>query len=195
MTAGTRREVTIVLETEKETCEELVEKERKFLMAKALSYTRNLEDAEDLVHDTLVLIFRGFDKFDAGSNFRAWAGRIMLNRHINHCRLKSSGTVFVGDFSDASYAGGGLEFDSGSESPENIFFRNNEDTEVMEAFFRLEEGKRTVFSLFHFDGYNYGEIAKALDLPLGTVKSRINRARQDMIAYLREMKKSAGHDF
>lgn len=185
------------MEKREELFKKLIEKEKSFLMNNALKLTRNREDAEDLLHDTILLAHRGFPRFKKESKFRAWAGRIMLNQHINNVRRKESKNVLVDDFTKGEYDPVffmNREEMPFSENPEKVFMNSNTDKNVMEAYFRINEEYRKVFSLYHFDGYRYEEIAKAMDIPIGTVKSRIYRARECMIENLKKIESEVGYD-
>lgn len=164
--------------------EKLIESEKAFLWSQALWITRKTEDAEDLFQDTVMKACKGFDRFKRDTNFRAWAKKIMINTHINKMRRKMLNTlpfedvycnrdnIFIKDFPQAS----------DMVDPENVFFQNHISEEIMWHFHALPEEYRNVFSLFHFNGYTYAEISSAVKIPVGTVKSRIHRARQ----YLKE---------
>jgi RNA polymerase sigma-70 factor, ECF subfamily len=157
-----------------------VEKEKSFLFSHAMSLTRRSEDAEDLLQETLMKAYRGWDSFDSGTNFRAWAGRIMLNTHLNNVNRRRENVPC--DFTTeecyrtiAKHSGADA---ATSEDPERIFFRNHIDDKLVESLYELPAQFRVPFSLFHFEGYLYEEISKMLKLPIGTVKSRIFRARK-----------------
>ncbi len=164
-----------------DTFTKLVEREKEFLWSHALGMTKKKEDAEDLYQDTLLKAFRGWDGFDQDTNFRAWMGRIMLNTHINNINRRKV---------DGAYDLSGAEYDRAlyktavdetvfhRENPENAFFHKHIDRNLMGVFYSLQDQFRKPFALYHFEGFQYEEIAEMLRLPVGTIKSRIFRARK-----------------
>lgn len=163
--------------------EELIEKESPFLWAQARLLTHRNEDAEDLFQDTVMKACKAREAFTPGTNFRAWARRIMINTHINRLRRKDTGHILIDDFSSGAhdhtqYNLPDDHFSSYTASPEQVFFRNHIDERIMDAVQSLPAEFRTVFDLYHFEGNAYEDISRALGIPVGTVKSRIFRARQ-----------------
>ncbi|MFA6448991.1 MAG: sigma-70 family RNA polymerase sigma factor [bacterium] len=169
--------------------ERLAENEKEFLWSQALYITNRTEDAEDLLQETLMKACKGFEGFKHDSNFRAWTRKIMVNTHINRVRRQASNAlsiedypldrynVFVNDPSHVSYI----------DDPEKVFFHNHIREEILNLFYSLPEKYKFVFTLFHFEGYSYEEISKSLKMPVGTVKSRIYRARQYLSEKIRDM--------
>ncbi|MEW5944965.1 MAG: sigma-70 family RNA polymerase sigma factor [bacterium] len=159
----------------------LMEREKDFLWARAVGLTRKREDAEDLLQDTLMKAYVGRDGFEPGTNFRAWIGRIMLNTQINNHNRKHD--ELAGDFSSGHmdnviYDPAGADDASLTDNPEKVFFFSHVDRKITEALYSIPESFRIPFSLYHFEGYAYEEIADRLALPVGTIKSRIFRARR-----------------
>jgi RNA polymerase sigma-70 factor, ECF subfamily len=168
-----------------------IEREKKFLWSRAMGLTHKPEDAEDLYQETLMKIYQGWKSFDPETNFRAWAGRIMLNTHINNStrRRESMSCDFSSGICDGVINASADRSDdelSFSDSPERIFFFHHIDKTVQEAFYSLPDSFRIPFALFHFEGYLYEDISKMLSLPIGTVKSRIFRARRMLRDKLQE---------
>jgi RNA polymerase sigma-70 factor, ECF subfamily len=172
-----------------EEMQRFVEKEKKFLWSRAMGLTHKPEDAEDLFQDTLLKIYKGWNSFDPETNFRAWAGRIMLNTHINNAtrRRESMSCDFSSGLCDGAINNSierADEDSSYSDNPEKIFFFNHIEGQLQKVLYSLPDSFRIPFALFHFEGYLYEDISKMLSLPIGTVKSRIFRARRmlrDMI--------------
>ena len=170
--------------------EKLMESEKGFLWSQALRITGKTEDAEDLFQDTMMKAFKGFNRFKRDTNFRAWARKIMINTHINNTRQKMPGTISLDD----SYLNYENTFSltsprvSETNYPARVFFHNHINGNVMELFYSLPEENKLVFALFHFEGYSYNEISKALNIPAGTVKSRIHRARQYLSEKIHDMR-------
>lgn len=171
-----------------EEMERLFESEKNVLCAMALNITGKPEDAEDLLQDTLMKAYRGFDSFERDSNFRAWARRIMINTHLNTTMRKMPHTLPLDSFSfnqSHVFLNEPSCRPAKTDNPEKVFFHNHISCEIMELFYSMPQEYRIVFSLFHFDGYTYEEISRALRIPVGTVKSRIFRARRCMTEKIR----------
>ena len=179
---------------EKIPVEEMIDKEKSFLWSQAMVLTRRSEDAEDLFQDTLMKACSGYEHFKPDTNFRAWARKIMINTHINKLRRKDSGTIFIDDISSGEYDRTiyNMPYDpmaSNTDSPEKIFFQNHIDEKIMQVIHSLPQEFQQVFKLYHFEGYTYEDISRALGIPVGTVKSRIFRARQCLYDAIGPLKK------
>lgn len=174
----------------------LFENEKSFLWTQALRIAKQAEDAEDLMQETLMKACKSFATFKRDTNFRAWARKIMLNAHINKVRRKTADTLPLEDtiLSVENDNCGAFHAASDFDDPEKVFFHNNISEGVMELFYSLPDEYRTVFSLFHFNGCSYEDISRALNIPVGTVKSRICRARRGLSEKIQEMK-LAGVEF
>ena len=137
----------------------------------AMMLTSNRENAYDLVQDTTLKVLDNEDKYTEGTNFKGWVFTIMRNIFINNYRRASRAATIV-DTTDNLYHLN-LSQDSGLEAPEHSL-TVNEVTEVLNKF---EDDLRVPFTM-HIKGYKYQEIAEELDMPIGTVKSRIFFARK-----------------
>lgn len=163
---------------------QLLEREHSFLRGQAYGLARKQEDAEDLYQETVVKAMRGFTSFKPDSNFRAWIGRIMLNTHINNYNRKKLATDISCDISSGEcdstifHVSDDYETNSVSDSPEKVFFNNYVNGDLQSAVSNLQDAYKTPFLMFHVDGYAYEEISSLLNVPIGTVKSRIFRARK-----------------
>jgi RNA polymerase sigma-70 factor (ECF subfamily) len=139
----------------------------------AYNLTKNTEDAKDLYQETTYRALFNRDKFQQGTNFKAWMFTIMKNIFINNYRKKSKANTIM-DSTDNMYY-----LNSGATVIEN---RAESSIMMKELIFMIEElddSIRVPF-LMHYQGYKYQEIADHLDLPLGTVKSRIFFARKEL---------------
>jgi RNA polymerase sigma-70 factor (ECF subfamily) len=145
----------------------------------ALRMTRNENEAEDLVQETFLKAYRFWDKFEEGSNCRAWLFKIMTNIFINNYRAKSR-TPQVVDLQDVDddFLFGQLSALGPSENPEQHFFAKVFDDDVKKAIEELPEDFRLVVVLSFLDGFSYEEIAEIAGLQIGTVKSRLHRGRK-----------------
>ncbi len=145
----------------------------------ALRMTKNEGDAEDLVQEAIVKAYRHWDKFEKGSNCRAWLFKIMTNIFINDYRSKSRAPVSVNvDDIDDNFLYGQLANLGPSETPEQALFAKVFDDDVRKAIEELPDDFRIVVILSFLEGFSYQEIADIVDLQLGTVKSRLHRGRK-----------------
>ena len=145
----------------------------------ALRMTKNENDAEDLVQEAFVKAYRFWDRFEPGSNCRAWLFKIMTNIFINEYRSKSRSPVAVNvDEIDDNFLYGQLASDETAANPEQQLFNKIFDDDVKKAIEDLPDDFRLVVVLSFLEGFSYQEIADIMDLQLGTVKSRLHRGRK-----------------
>lgn len=145
----------------------------------ALRMTKNVNDAEDLVQETYVKAYRFWEKFEPGSNARAWLFKIMTNVFINEYRSKSRSPMAVNvDELDDNFLYGQLATTAPGDNPEKQLFAKIFDDDVKRAIENLPEDFRLVVILSFIEGFSYQEIAEIADLQLGTVKSRLHRGRK-----------------
>ncbi|MEO5930985.1 MAG: sigma-70 family RNA polymerase sigma factor [Candidatus Kapaibacterium sp.] len=145
----------------------------------AIRMTLDQPEAEDLVQETYLKAFRFFDKFEEGTNCKAWLFRIMKNSYINRYRKsqKSPETVdyeSVQEFYHTIRPSGSPN----AEGSADALFANIMDDEVTLAMEDLPEDFRTVVILCDIEGLTYEEIAEFVDCPVGTVRSRLHRGRK-----------------
>jgi len=149
------------------------------LFRTALRMTKNTNDAEDLVQETYVKAYRFWEKFEPGSNARAWLFKIMTNVFINEYRSKSRTPVAVNvDELDDNFLYGQLATSAPADDPEKKLFAKIFDEDVKRAIENLPDDFRLVVVLSFIEGFSYQEIAEIADLQLGTVKSRLHRGRK-----------------
>ena len=149
------------------------------LFRTALRMTKNQSDAEDLVQETMVKSYRFWDKFEPGSNCRAWLFKIMTNIFINEYRSKSRTPVSVNmDDIDDNFLYGQLAAMTPEKNPEEQLFAKIFDDDVKKAIEELPDDFRLVVVLSFLEDFSYQEIADIVDLQLGTVKSRLHRGRK-----------------
>ena len=154
------------------------------LYAAAMRMTRNPSDAEDLVQETLIRAYRGFEGFSDGTNLRAWLYRILTNTFINSYRAKQRRPEQTElDESEDLYLYrrlGGLEAAKMGRSAEDEMMDLFSETEVKDAIEALPESFRMCVLLADVEGFAYKEIAEMLDIPIGTVMSRLHRGRKSL---------------
>jgi RNA polymerase sigma-70 factor (ECF subfamily) len=152
------------------------------LYSAALRMTRNPSDAEDLVQETYLKAYRGFGGFTEGTNLKAWLYRILTNTYINSYRAKKRRPDETElDEAEDLYLYrrlGGLEAVTAGRSAEDELMDFFTDQEVKDAIEALPEQFRMAVLLADVEGFSYKEIAEILDIPIGTVMSRLHRGRK-----------------
>lgn len=166
---------------------------RNLLYNYALRLTGNYDDADDLLQETYLKAFRFFDKFETGTNIKAWLYRIMKNSFINDYRKNGKEPDKI-DYEDVQNF---YENIKASEIKANHFeedvYSNMLDDNINGALNSLPEDFRTVIILSDIEGYTYDEIADFIDIPVGTVRSRLHRARKMLYAKLSDYAKELGY--
>ena len=166
------------------------------LYAAAMRMTRNPADAEDLVQETLVRAYRGFEGFSDGTNLRAWLYRILTNTFINSYRAKQRRPeqTELGETEDLYlyHRIGGLEAARMGRSAEDEMMDLFSESEVKTAIEELPEQFRICVLLADVEGFAYKEIAEIVGVPAGTVMSRLHRGRKLLRASLAEYAKDRG---
>ena len=149
------------------------------LYAAALRLTRNERDAEDLVQDTFLRAYRFFDKFERGTNIKAWLFKILTNTFINRYRRQVKERAVVEDDKDTVHERFmSRDVSESSTNPEQYFFDRLLSDEVLAAIDALPVDFRMVVILADLQEFAYKEIAEILDCPVGTVMSRLFRGRK-----------------
>jgi len=146
----------------------------------ALRLTRDPADAEDLVQDTYLKAFRAADRFEPGTNLRAWLFTILHSTARNRARDRARDAVTIDSDAVERAADGDGAVLSGSqgETPESRLLRETLDPELQAAVDALPAVFRQAVWLRDVEEFSYGEIAEMLDVPVGTVMSRISRGRR-----------------
>jgi RNA polymerase sigma-70 factor (ECF subfamily) len=166
------------------------------LYTAALRMTRNRADAEDLVQETYLKAYRAFDSFQQGTNLKAWLYRILTNTYINTYRAKKrrpeqSEIEEVEDLYLYRRLGG-LEAARTGRSAEDEVLDSLTEGEIKDAIEALPEQFRMAVLLADVEGFSYKEIAEILDIPIGTVMSRLHRGRRALQKRLYEFGRSRG---
>jgi len=152
------------------------------LFSAALRMTRNPADAEDVVQETFLKAYRAYHTFQAGTNLKAWLYRILTNTYINRYRkqVRRPTEVDFGEIEDLylyKRLGSG-ETAGASRSAEEEVLESFVDADVKAAVEELPEHFRMPVLLADVEGFSYKEIAEILDVPIGTVMSRLHRGRK-----------------
>ncbi len=161
----------------------------------ALRMARSEADAEDLVQETYIRAFRFREQFTPGTNLKAWLFRILTNTFINTYRRRQTQPEFteldgVDEFSLYKRMSD-LKTSSGAGNPETEFLAGLVDAEVKDALAELPEKFRQVV-LLDVEGFSYKEIAEMVDIPIGTVMSRLHRGRKFLQKRLLDLAQQRG---
>jgi RNA polymerase sigma-70 factor (ECF subfamily) len=146
----------------------------------ALRMTRDRSAAEDLVQDTLLKAFRAADRFEPGTNLRAWLFTILVNTLRNRRRASARDIVEI----DSEAVDRADPRRGGQATPEDLLLRDVLDADLQAALDALPEVFREAVWLRDVEDFSYAEIARMLDVPVGTVMSRIARGRRMLHARL-----------
>ncbi len=162
----------------------------------ALRLTGNSADAEDLVQEAALLAFRGFHSFQQGTNFKAWFFRILTNAYFGKRRKEKRrpSTVDLDEIPDfymyhRSTEAGLFER---TDDPATLLLSEMDVAQVTQAIDALPEEYRVVAVLYFLEDMSYQDIASVLDIPVGTVRSRLHRARKMLQKTLWEIAEEAG---
>lgn len=167
---------------------------RDVLSRGARRLTRNEADAEDLLQDTLMRAYTGFHNFQEGSNLQAWLFKILYNKWISGYRARQSrpAETAIDNVDEAHLTRNAPAF--GPRSAEEDALTAQPDAEIRAAMASLPEGFAEVVHLTLVEGYTYAETAEMLDIPVGTVMSRVARGRQRLRIALAHRAPRGGRD-
>jgi len=161
---------------------ELVRKYQNRLFNTVFHVVGNAEDARDVVQDAFVHAFVKLDTFQRASTFYTWLYRIAFNVAVSHCRRRRTTASL-----DHAREAAGVEPADPTDNPGDSADREERRDQVRRALAELSEEHRTVLVLREIDGCCYETIAEILDVPIGTVRSRLHRARLQLREQLREV--------
>lgn len=165
------------------------------LYGAAMRLTRNPADAEDLVQETYAKAFSSFHQFKIGTNLKAWMYRILNNTFISNYRKKQrepqkSDSAELEDWQMLSAS---THESTGLRSAEAEAMAGLPDEEIREAMANIPEDRRMAVYLADVEGFSYKEIAAILDVPIGTVMSRLHRGRSQLRDLLAEYAAERGY--
>jgi RNA polymerase sigma-70 factor (ECF subfamily) len=166
------------------------------LFSTAMRMTRNRSDAEDLVQETFIKAWRSFATYQQGTNLRAWLFRIMTNTYINkyNAQQRKPTETELDDVEELFLYKrlGAVDQSQLSQSAEDQMLSLFTDDEVKKALEELPDQFRIPVLMSDVEGFSYKEIAEILEIPLGTVMSRLHRGRKAMQKMLYEYAKERG---
>ncbi len=166
--------------------EKLILKYQNRIYNAILKICANPDDAAELTQDTFVKVIENIDRFEARSSFYTWAFRIAVNLTLNYCQRKAKLGLVSLDAEDNEYNGQAKqalkEFLSDDSSPDPAMVAANKELcrLAVSALMKLDEPQRAVVVLRDIEGMNYAQIAEVLGIELGTVRSRLSRARSNL---------------
>ncbi|MBL4755081.1 MAG: sigma-70 family RNA polymerase sigma factor [Flavobacteriales bacterium] len=140
------------------------------MMGVCLRYTNNKEEAQDLLHDGFIKVFENIHKFNYSGSFEGWIRRIMVNTTIDHFRKNKN--VFVKDIDDFN--------NLATEEPDVDILSQLRTEDIMKAVQTLSPAYRAVFGLYVIEGYSHKEVAEELGISVGTSKSNLAKAKNNL---------------
>ena len=166
------------------------------LYTAAMRVTRNPSDAEDLSQETFLKAYRAYHTFEAGTNLKAWLYRILTNTYINKYRKESRrpSEVDLGSVEDLYLYRrlGSEESAEAARTTEDRVLDGLVESDIKTAVENLPENFRLPVLLADLEGFSYKDIAEILDIPIGTVMSRLHRGRKAMQKALWDYAQSRG---
>lgn len=164
------------------------------LYSTAVRLTGNRTDAEDLVQETYLRAYRSYETFSEGTNLRAWLFRILTNTHINRYRARSRrpDETELDDIEDLYLYRRLHNSAAYGQSAEDQLMELFSEGEVVDAVEALPEAYRMAVLLADVEGFSYKEIAEILEIPVGTVMSRLHRGRKALQKELYEFAEARG---
>ncbi len=174
---------------------ELMQRYKDSIYFMALKMVNNKDDAMDLTVETFGKAFENLDKYKPDFAFSTWLFRIATNNCIDFIRKKRLNVVSLNTLTDEDGEEKQLDIRSENLNPEENSIRKQENEKLKTIVDQLPQRYRTLIILRYFEEQSYEEIAEQLDLPLGTVKAQLFRARDLLANVMNRRKKSLRSDF
>lgn len=164
------------------------------LYAAAMRYTKNPEDAQDLVQDTYIKAYNSFHQFEPGTNLKAWLYRVLTTTFINNYRKdQRRPQTSDSELEDWQLAEASSHTSDQGKSTEDVVLENLPDSDIKNALAQIPEEFRMVVYLADVEGFSYKEIAEIVDVPTGTVMSRLHRGRKQLREKLTDYARERGY--
>lgn len=164
------------------------------LYAAAMRYTRNPEDAQDLVQDTYAKAYTSFHQFEPGTNLKAWLYRVLTTTFINNYRKdQRRPQTSDSELEDWQLAEASSHTSDQGKSTEDVVLENLPDSDIKNALAQIPEEFRMVVYLADVEGFSYKEIAEIVGVPTGTVMSRLHRGRKQLREKLADYARERGY--
>ncbi|MTA67808.1 MAG: sigma-70 family RNA polymerase sigma factor [Actinobacteria bacterium] len=164
------------------------------LYAAALRYTKNPDDAKDLVQDTYLKAFSSFHQFEPGTNLKAWLYRVLTTTFINSYRKgQRQPQIANTEIEDWQLAASASHTSDQGKSAEIEALENMPDSDVKRALAEIPEEFRIAVYLADVEGFAYKEIAEIVGVPTGTIMSRLHRGRKALRILLADYAKERGY--
>ena len=164
------------------------------LYAAALRYTRNPDDAQDLVQDTYAKAYTSFHQFEPGTNLKAWLYRVLTTTFINTYRKgQRRPQTSDSEVEDWQLADAASHTSDQGKSAEDVALENLPDSDIKRALLEIPEEFRIAVYLADVEGFSYKEIAEIVGVPTGTIMSRLHRGRKQLREKLTEYARELGY--
>lgn len=158
-----------------EAFELLISRHQKYIYNIALKYMKDPDDAYDISQEVLIKIFKNIEKFNMNSKFSTWIYRIAVNTCKDALRKKKEDVISIND--EKSYVDA---VEDNREAPERKLYKKEINQSIANALDELSVTYKEAIVLCDINGFSYQEIANILEIPVGTVRSRINRGRKKL---------------
>jgi RNA polymerase sigma-70 factor (ECF subfamily) len=164
------------------------------LYAAAMRYTKNPEDAQDLVQDTYAKAYTSFHQFEPGTNLKAWLYRVLTTTFINTYRKdQRRPQTSDSELEDWQIAEASSHTSDQGKSSEDVVLENLPDSDIKNALAEIPEEFRMAIYLADVEGFSYKEIAEIVGVPAGTVMSRLHRGRKQLREKLSDYARERGY--
>lgn len=171
--------------------DELIARYEKQVYSFAYRMAQNYDDANDIASEAFIKVFQAINKFRGDSNFSTWVFRIVTNTYLDKKkRSKAHLNVAIDEYVELNESSVAKQFEDPAPDPLEMMEESERKDIILDAINQLPDYQRIIIDLFHLQGLSYEEIAEVVSLPIGTVKSRLNRARlvlRDILERNREL--------